>query len=82
MAVEGPIMTNGQSPIEKNDWIDTEAPDVRQLVQVRAQDHRGIYVIPFVVQFRDDGWFNPETGEALGCFIAGWRPLEVPLDAT
>jgi hypothetical protein len=50
------------------------------MVQVRAQDHRGIYVIPFAVQFRDDGWFNSETGEALGCFVAGWRPLEVPVD--
>ena len=67
-------------PIEKSHWIDTEEPDERQMVQVRTQDHRGIYVIPFAVQFKDDGWFNSETGEALGCFVAEWRPLEVPVD--
>jgi hypothetical protein len=75
-------MTNAQPSIDKADWNDTDAPAEGPLVQVRAQDGHGFYVLPFAVEFRDDRWFNPETGEELDCFIAAWRPLKgSPADA-
>jgi hypothetical protein len=75
-------MTDGQPSYDEADWNDTDAPAEGQLVEVRAQDGRGFYVLPFAVEFRDDGWFNPETGEELDCFVAAWRPLKgSPADA-
>jgi hypothetical protein len=71
-------MENDQPTIVEDEWIDTKAPAEGQKVYVRAQDLRGFYVIPFMVEFRNDGWFNPETGEELDCFIAGWKPLGGP----
>ena len=69
-------MTDAQPSIDEADWIDTDAPAEGQIVQVRAQDGHGFYLLPFAVGFRDDGWFNPETGEELDCFVAAWRPLK------
>jgi hypothetical protein len=72
-------MTDGQSSCDEADWNDTAAPAEGQLVEVRAQEGRGFYVLPFAVEFRDDGWFNPGTGEELDCFVAAWRPLKCSL---
>ena len=33
------------------------------------------YVLPFVVIFRDDEWWNARTEEPLDCYIAAWRPM-------
>jgi hypothetical protein len=75
-------MTNAQPSIDEANWNDTGAPSEGQLVQVRAQDGRGFYVLPFAVEFRDDGWFNRETGEQLDCFVAAWMLLRgSPADA-
>ncbi len=65
-------MTDAQPSIDEADWIDSDAPAEGQLVQVRALDGRGFYVLPFAVEFRDDGWYNRETGEQLDCFVAAW----------
>jgi hypothetical protein len=54
-------MTDAQPSIDEADWIDTDAPAEGQLVQVRAQDGHGFYVLPFVVIFRDDEWWNART---------------------
>jgi hypothetical protein len=66
-------MTGAQPAIADDEWIDTETPAEGLRVAVRAQDHRGLYVLPFPVEFRDDSWFNPQTGDELDCFVAGWR---------
>jgi hypothetical protein len=76
MRVEGLVMTETQPPIDEANWNDSEAPAEGQIVQVRAQDHRGFYVIPFVVIFRDDEWWNARTEEPLDCYVAAWRPLD------
>jgi hypothetical protein len=75
-------MTDSQPLIGDGEWNDTEAPAEGQLVSVRARDQGGFYVIPFPVQFRNDGWFNPKTGEELDCYIAGWKPVDNAADAT
>jgi hypothetical protein len=51
-------MTDAQPSIDEAGWIDTDAPAEGQLVQVRAQDGHGFYVLPFVVIIRDDEWWN------------------------
>ena len=57
------------------EWNSTTAPEEGAIVYVLAQDNRGKYVIPFRVVFRDDSWWNPQTGEELDTFISGWRPV-------
>jgi len=39
-------MTDAQPSIDEADWNDTDAPAEGQLVQVRAQDGHGFYVLP------------------------------------
>ena len=68
-------MTDDQPSITESDWIDTDAPAEGQIVQVRAKDYRGFYVLPFAVIFHDDEWWNARTEERLSCYIAGWRPM-------
>jgi hypothetical protein len=69
-------MTDEQ-PLNDSDWIDTaaHAPVDGQIVQVRAKDYRGFYIIPFAVVFHDDELWNARTEERLSCCIAGWRPM-------
>jgi hypothetical protein len=55
------------------EWNSTTAPEEGAIVRVLALDHRGQYLIPFPVVFRDDSWWNAHTGEELDTFIAGWR---------
>ena len=69
-------MTDAQPSIDEADWNDTDAPAKGQLVQVRAQDGHGFYVLPFVVIFRDDEWWNARTEELLDCYISAWRPMD------
>jgi hypothetical protein len=65
-------MINIQPNDASNRWI-SEAPSVgRRSIRVRAQDHRGLYVIPFLAEFKSGRWFNEETGEELDCHVAGW----------
>jgi hypothetical protein len=69
-------MTDDQpSSIAESEWIDTDAPAEGQIVQVRAQDGSGFYVLPFIIIFHDDEWWNARTEERLDCFVAAWRPL-------
>ncbi len=69
-------MTDDQPPsIAESEWIDTDAPAEGQIVQVRAQDGHGFYVLPFIIIFHDDEWWNARTEERLDCFVAAWRPL-------
>jgi len=69
-------MTDDQPPsIAESEWIDTDAPAEGQIVQVRAHDGRGFYVLPFIIIFHDDEWWNARTEERLDCFVAAWRPL-------
>jgi hypothetical protein len=68
-------MTDDQPTITESDWIDTDAPAEGQLVQVRARDGRGFYIIPFPGIFPDDEWWNARTEEPLDCFVAAWRPM-------
>jgi hypothetical protein len=67
-------MTDTQPSID-SDWIDTDAPAEGQIVQVRAQNGLGFYVLPFAVVFHDDEWWNAWTGEPLDCYVAGWKPM-------
>jgi hypothetical protein len=74
-------MTDEQQSIDESDWNDTDAPIEGQLVQVRSKNHRGFYTVPFPVEFRDDEWWNVQTGQKLDCCIAAWRPLSGLPDA-
>jgi hypothetical protein len=75
-------MTDEQ-PLNDSDWIDTaaHAPVEGQIVQVRSKNHHGFYIVPFPVEFRDDEWWNVDTGQKLDCFVAAWRPLKGSTDA-
>ncbi len=75
-------MTDAQPSIDEAEWIDTDSPADGQLVQVRAKDDHGFYVVPFLVVFRNDGWWNARTEELLDCFVAAWRPLNCLPDAS
>ena len=55
-------------------WRDDAAPADGAVVTVCAEDHRGLYTIPFAVRFQGDEWFNDATGERLACYVAGWKP--------
>ena len=54
-------MTDDQPSIDEPDWNDTDAPEQGQIVQVRSKNHRGFYIVPFPVEFRDDEWWNVRT---------------------
>ena len=69
-------MMHAQPSIDESNWNDIDAPAEGQLVQIHAQDGHGFYVLPFAVEFRDDKWFNSETGEELCCFVAAWRSIK------
>ena len=69
-------MIDNQPSITESDWIDTNSPAEGQQVQARAKDHRGFYLIPFAVEFRNGGWVNSQSGQELDCFISGWRPWD------
>jgi hypothetical protein len=71
-------MFNDQPQYSVGLWIDTLVPSEGQRVIVQAQDSRGLYVLPFPVEFRGDDWRNIATGEALDCFVIGWQPLTLP----
>jgi hypothetical protein len=51
-------------------------PEDGQIVDVVAEDRRGRYAIPFPVLFKDDLWWNAQSGQELLCHIAGWRERE------
>jgi DUF1365 family protein len=70
-------MTDVQPSIVEADWNVTDAPAEGQLVQVRARDDRGFYVLPFVVILHDDEWRNAGTEETLDCYVSAWRPMDV-----
>jgi hypothetical protein len=57
-------------------WNSTTVPEEGAIVHVLASDGMGEYVIPFLVLFRDDRWWNANTGEELDTFVAGWRPSD------
>jgi hypothetical protein len=74
-------MTDDQPSIDEAGWNETDAPAEGQIVQVRAQNGFGFYVLPFPVEFRDDEWWNAHTGHKLDCYVAGWRPMKGLPDA-
>ena len=58
----------------ETEWNSTTVPEEGTVVYVMAADDLGQYVIPFKVLFRDDSWWNFQTGQELDVFVAGWRP--------
>lgn len=54
-------------------WNCSSAPEEGAVVYVLAEDDFGRYPIPFQVVFRNDRWWNADTGEELEAYIAGWR---------
>jgi hypothetical protein len=58
----------------RSEWNSITVPEEGEIVYVLAADNIGQYVIPFPVVFRDDSWWNAQTGEELDTFIVGWRP--------
>lgn len=54
-------------------WRSDDVPEEGAVVTVCAEDWRGVYALPFPVRFQDDEWVNATTGEALACFVAGWK---------
>jgi hypothetical protein len=60
----------------ETEWNSETAPEEGAIVRVLGADHRGQYLIPFPVIFRDDCWWNALTGEELDTFIVGWRPAD------
>jgi hypothetical protein len=71
-------MSDDQPSITVSDWIDTDAPAEGQSVQVREQDGHGFCVLPFVVIFRDDEWWNARTEKPLDWYFPAWRPMSSP----
>ena len=64
-----------QNAMPEMAWNSTTPPKEGAIVYVLAADDIGQYVIPFPLLFRDDSWWNPQTGEELDTFISGWRPV-------
>ena len=69
-------MTGDQPEHSFTPWIDTHVPEESQVVRAQARDDGGFYIVQFPVVFRDDAWWNAETGQRLHCLIAGWLPWE------
>jgi hypothetical protein len=51
-----------------------ELPGEDVPVNVLAVDNRTRYEISSHVIFREDRWWNADTGQELQVFVAGWRP--------
>ena len=58
----------------ETEWNSPSVPEEGAVVYVLAADDQGQYEIPFKVLFRDDSWWNVQTGQELDVFVAGWRP--------
>jgi hypothetical protein len=38
-----------------------------------CEDHNGTYLLPFLCQWRDDGWHDAKTGRLIEATVVGWR---------
>jgi hypothetical protein len=45
-----------------------------QLFELLCEDNRGTYSLPFGCRWRDDKWWNEQTGEVVEATVIGWRP--------
>lgn len=48
-------------------------PAPEQRVIVKASDHIGPYILPFLARYRQGRWYNAQTGTPLDAFIVKWR---------
>jgi hypothetical protein len=43
--------------------------------EILCEDHNGTYLLPFLCQWRDDGWHDAKTGRLIEAIVVGWRRL-------
>jgi len=48
-------------------------PPPDRAVELLCEDHNGTYVLPYLCQWRDGGWYNFVTGAAIETNVVGWR---------
>jgi len=41
--------------------------------ELLCEDHNGTYLLPFLCDWREDGWHNTETGQLVDATVVGWR---------
>ncbi len=63
-------------PKTQTEWNSTTTPEDGEIVYLLASDKRGRYLIPFLVVFQVDSWWNIRAGEKLETFIVGWRRID------
>ena len=54
------------------------SPSTGQPLQLLCEDDRGPYVLPFLCEFRGDGWRNGKgktPGNVIAAKVIGWRLL-------
>ena len=48
-------------------------PPPNKSLQVLAEDHSGTYVLPFLCEWHDGAWHNPQSNKTLEAAIIGWQ---------
>jgi hypothetical protein len=41
--------------------------------ELLCEDHNGTYLLPFLCDWREDGWHNTGTGQLVDATVVGWR---------
>jgi hypothetical protein len=54
-------------------FITDRNPAPGQRCKVLCEDHVGTYEPRFLCDFKDDAWFNCDTGERIEAAVLGWR---------
>jgi hypothetical protein len=51
---------------------DLERPPGKSF-EILCEDHNGTYLLPFLCQWREDGWHHAKTGRLVEATVVGWR---------
>ena len=54
-----------------NEFNQSPPPD--RAVEVLCEDHNGTYVLPYLCEWRDSGWYHSVSGGPIEAKIVGWR---------
>jgi hypothetical protein len=50
-----------------------QGPAPERAVQVLCEDHNGTYLLPYLCEWRDNGWRHSDSGKAIEAKVVGWR---------
>jgi hypothetical protein len=50
-------------------------PPPNKPFEVLAEDHSGTYVLPFLCEWRDGAWHNPNSSKPFEAKVVGWRKV-------